>query len=257
MTIHFSAFCDNAIEDGEAFCPEHMHVSTSRYIRTLMDIGSKLDDKSKGYHIAAGIFQRVMKPEAKRKFYQYCPSTEGLLPAWIESVDHFERWLSVCYKIHVHPNRDSKSEFPVHLIYEEFPEISDIDAETYFHGFWAMYEGMRAYGMDKAKSWDRNVPTLLHQLGAPQQFIPYHKAIDANRYQEGERFVWEAGKQQHTYTKDLFDMDEKLVPVCPALRLKRSALDGTCSPSFEGIEDMKPTVSVKFEVFQLSKKAKN
>ena len=223
-----------------------MHVSTSRYVRTLMDIGSKLDDKSKGFHIAAGIFHRVMKPEAKRKFYQYCPSTEGALPAWLETEEHFTRWLKVCFEIYEHPDGASYSRFPAHLIMQEFPEIVDIDNDTYFHAYHSMKESVINYGMDPKFPWDRNVPQLIQQGGPMQQFMPYHDAVDARKYQSGDRFVWESGIQDHTYARDIFEIDSNEdMPICPALRLK-SSVDGTCSPSYDGIEDLIPQVRIIF-----------
>ena len=225
------------------FCPEHRHFEASRTIRTLNDIGKKEVEPEKCFHVALDLSRKSIQPEKARKYYEYCPSTEGLLPAWNESVDHMERWLAASFQVYQHPDRDSRSKFPVHIYYDEFPEISDIDEQQYFHAFWATYESIRAYGFDKRKSWERNLPTMLHFTGAMQQFIPYHSAVDPDRFQSGDRFIWETGIQSHTYCKDLFDIpDETMMPVCPALRLKNN-LDGTSSPSFEGIEDMKPTVS--------------
>ena len=232
-------FCDKKTDESQMFCPEHRHFEASRKIRTLNDIGKKPNSADTMFHVAFGIKRPSITPDKAKKFYEYCPSTEGLLPCWYESVDHLERWLSVCFEVFMHPNRDSTSKFPVGLFYDEFPEISDIDQETYFHGFWATYESIKAYGFDKRKPWDRYVPTLLHQLGAMQQFLPYHQAVDPTKYQTGDRFEWKTGVQNHTYTKDIFDMPEDRMPVCPALRLKED-LDGTSSPSFAGLEDMKP-----------------
>ena len=112
-----------------------MHIGASRMVRTLMDIGSKLDDKSKGFHVAAGIYYRIMRPDAVKKFYQYCPSTEGGLPAWKEMESHLTRWLQVCFQIWEHPDGASYSRFPYDLILAAFPEIVDIDNETYYHAF--------------------------------------------------------------------------------------------------------------------------
>ena len=100
-----------------------------------------------------------------------------------------------------------------------------------------------AYGFDINLPWDRNVPSILHQVGAMQQFMPYHEAVDPRKYQSGDQFVWETGLQNHTYAKDLFDLaSDEDMPICPALRLKKS-VDGTCSPSFDGIADQIPSVS--------------
>ena len=219
-----------------------MHVGASRIINTLADIGSKVDDKSKGFHIAAGIFRRVMKPDAIKKFYQYCPSTEGTLPAWREMEDHLTRWLKVCFDIYEHPDGKSYSRFPGNLILEAFPEIVDIDMDQYFHAFHATKESMLAYGFNIKQSWDRNVPTLLHQGGAMQQFMPYHDAVYTPKYQSGDRFEWETGVQNHTYAKDIFELDSNEdIPICPALRLK-ATVDGTCSPSYDGIARQIPKV---------------
>ena len=103
---------------------------------------------------------------------------------------------------------------------------------------------VKAYGFDKNKSWERNVPDLLHQCGAMQQHIPYHSAVSKQKFQYGDEFVWKAGKQDHTYAKDLFEIDSNEdMPKSPALRL-RTDLDGTSSPSYEGIEDLRPQVNI-------------
>ena len=224
------------------FCPEHMHYESGRIIRTLNEIGSKLDDPSKGFHIACGIFRRAMKPQPKKKFYQYCPSMEGTLPAWLEMENHLTRWLTACYKVFKHADGNSYRRFPVQIIQEQFPEIVDIDTNQYYHGYCATLESIKAYGLDVNKPWERNVPTLLHQFGAMQLHMPYHDAIDNNKYQTGERFVWETGKQSTTYAKDLFEFSStENIPKCPALRL-RASVDGTNSPSYEQIEDQIPKV---------------
>lgn len=81
-----------------------------------------------------------------------------------------------------------------------------------------------------------------HYSGAIQQFIPYHQAIEEKKFKEGEQFQFKVGVQNHTYAKDLFDIKEGApMPVCPALKLKTD-LDGTSTPSFEGLEDLKPEV---------------
>ena len=224
------------------FCTEHMHYESGRIIKTLNEIGSKVDDSSKGFHIAYGIFRRVMKPQPKKKYYQYCPSIEGLLPAWLEMENHLTRWLAACYKVFCHPDGNAYPKFPVQIIQNEFPEIVDIDTELYYHGYCATYESIKAYGFDKTKPWERNVPDLLHQFGAMQLHIPYHDAVDCDKYQTGEKFIWNTGKQQHTYAKDLFEIDStENMPKCPALRF-RSSVDGTNSPSYEQIEDQIPKV---------------
>ena len=163
---------------------------------------------------------------------------------WLEMVEHLERWLAACFLVYEHPLRNSVSKFPVEILQEAFPEIVDIDTNTYFHAFWATYESIKAYGLDKKMAWERHTPTLLHQLGAMQQFIPYHKAIDAKKFQEPGQYEWHVGKQNHTYAKDLFNMNADTTPVCPALRL-RNDLDGTASPSYDGMEDLKPEVGSK------------
>ena len=220
-----------------------MHYESSRTVKTLNAIGTMIDWSTKSYHVAEGITRRVMKPMKAKKLYQYCPSTEGLLPCWLEQEDHLIRWFRVCFDIYCHPDGKSYSRFPVELIHEEFPEFVDIDTDTYYQGYWATYESIKAYGLDKSESWDRNIPTLLHQLGAMQQFIPYHQAVNPRKYQAGDRFVWETGIQNNTYAKDLFELDStEPMPKCPALRLRQD-LDGTSSPSYEGMEDMKPAVS--------------
>ena len=167
---------------------------------------------------------------------------EGLLPAWTESVDHLDRWLAACFQIYKHPQKNSASRFPVEILHKAFPEIVDIDTSTYFHAFWATYESMGAYGLDKTISWERHTPTLLHQCGAMQQFIPYHKAVDVDKFQEEGQYEFHTGVQHHTYAKDLFENDAEISPVCPALCLRKD-LDGTASPSYEGMEDIKPKVS--------------
>lgn len=233
-------FCENLTHNGEMFCSEHMHHESSRIMKTLSAIGTKVDHAVKKFSVAAGILRKSMVQEPLKKFYEYCPSNEGLLPAWLESVDHLIRWLSVSFKVNSHPLRDSRSRFPVDLFLEEFPEIQDIDNTTYYHAFWATYESVRAYGLDPKIPWDKQVPTLLPFLGSMQSFLPYHQAVDAKRYQENG-FVWETGVQCHTYAKDLFTFKEnEKVPKCPALRLRKD-LDGTASPSFEGMENLKPT----------------
>ena len=79
-------------------------------------------------------------------------------------------------------------------------------------------------------------------LGAMQAWIPYHKAVDETTFGEGEQYQFELGVQNNTYAKDLFDIAKNgPVPVCPALKLK-SNLDGTSTPSFEGIQSLKPKV---------------
>ena len=237
-------FCDNTTDEGVLFCSEHMHHESGRIVRTLTDIGTKVDTTTKEYHVAAGIPRRVYKAEPVKKTYQYCPSSEGLLPAWLESVDHLIRWLRVCYLVYIHPARNSHSRFPFELFLEEFPDIQDIDDDLYFHAFWSTYESIRAYGLDKKVPWERHTPTLLHQLGAMQAFIPYHKAVPAEKFQ-GDDFEWKTGYQNHTYTKDLFqspDSGRVDKVVCPALRLRKD-LDGTASPSYEGVEDLRPKVT--------------
>ena len=77
-----------------------------------------------------------------------------------------------------------------------------------------------------------------------QMWLPYHKAVDKSKFGEGGQYNFEGGVQDHTYTKDIFDIDPKgPVPVCPALRLKTN-LDGTSTPSFEGLENLKPKVKL-------------
>ena len=242
-------FCDNVTNNDNLFCSEHMHFESGRIIQTLYQIGSKVDQKCKSYHLAAGLTRKVMKTEAAKKTYQYCPSSEGLLPAWLESVDHLIRWLRVCYKVYEHPQRNSNSRFPFHLFMEEFPDIQDIDDNTYFHGFWATYDSIRAYGLNKKIPWERHTPTLLPFLGGMQGFLPYHKAIASEKFQ-GDDFEWHTGIQDHTYAKDIFEVganeDEDRM-VAPALRL-RPDLDGTASPSYEGMEDIKPEVSFSYNI---------
>ena len=76
-----------------------------------------------------------------------------------------------------------------------------------------------------------------------QGWVPYHKAIDEKKFGNGDQFNFETGVQHHTYTKDLFVLDEERpMPACPALRL-REDLDGTATPSFEGLSEVKPQVS--------------
>ena len=240
----FSAFCNNTTEDGESFCSEHMHYESTKMVRMLNEIGSKVDWSAKSYHIGEGVLLKVMKPGSARKYYQYCPSLEGLLPAWLEQTDHLIRWLKVAFEIAQHEDANSYSKFPVHLVHEAFPEIVDISNDNYYHAFWATYESIKAFGFDKSKPWERNVPTLLHFGGAMQAHIPYHAAVNEQTFQYGDEFIWEAGKQNHTYTKDLFDIDSKEpMPKSPALRMKTN-LDGTSSPSYEGIEELKPEVSL-------------
>ena len=147
--------------------------------------------------------------------------------------------MKVSFKVNNHPLRDSRSRFPTDLYLEEFPEIQDIDNSTYYHAFWATYESVRAYGLDPKIPWEKHTPTLLHFLGAMQGFLPYHQAIDKTKFQV-DGYMWETGIQNHTYTKDLYTFDEKVkVPKCPVLCLRKD-LDGTASPSFEGMENLKP-----------------
>ena len=203
-----------------------------------------MDQSSETYHIAAGIFRKVSKAVDSKKYYEYCPSLEGLLPAWTESVDHLDRWLAACFLVYEHPLKNSVSQFPVEILQQAFPEIVDIDTSTYFHAFWATYESIKAYGLDKKIAWERHTPTLLHQLGAMQQFIPYHKAVDTKKFQAEDAYEWNTGVQEHTYAKDLFegvDDDAEITPLCPAICLRKD-LDGTSSPSYEGQEDVKPKV---------------
>lgn len=201
-----------------------------------------MDQSEETFHIAAGIVRKVLKPADPKRFYEYCPSLEGLLPAWTETVDHLDRWLTACNQVYNHPDRNSISKFPVDILQKAFPEIVDIDTTTYYHGFWATYESIKHYGLDKNVAWERHTPTLLHQVGAMQQFIPYHKAVDGKKFQAEGQYEWHTGVQQHTYARDLFNMNADTTPVCPALCLRKD-LDGTASPSFEGIEDVKPKVS--------------
>lgn len=109
----------------------------------LNEIGSNVDWMAKSYHMGEGIDLKVMKPGTARKHYQYCPSLEGLLPAWLEQVDHLIRWLKVTFEIAQHEDGNSYSKFPVHLIHEAFPEIVDISNERYYHAFWATYETIK------------------------------------------------------------------------------------------------------------------
>ena len=205
-------------------------------IATLNEIGSRLDLSHAEYHLADGIKLRIRKSEAKKGHYQYCPSTEGLLPSWLKQTDNIVRWLTVCSEIYNHPDSHSHSRFPVHLIHSEFPEFVDIDIEDYFHGFWATYEAIKAYGFDHGKPWERNTPTILHFLGAMQAYIPYHAAIDPQKFQDGDKFDWKVGDQYHTYAKDIFDINpDEPMPKAPALRLKDD-LDGTSAPSYDGID---------------------
>ena len=217
-------------------------------VQTLTEIGTRLDQSSETFHIAAGIVRKVVKSTGARKYYEYCPSIEGLLPAWLEMADHMERWLAASFLVYQHPNRSSYSKFPVEILQEAFPEIVDIDTDTYFHAFWATYESIKAYGLDKTIAWERHTPTLLHQVGAMQQFIPYHKAVDPEKFQANGQYEWHTGVQNHTYAKDLFTNNSETTPICPALCL-RPDLDGTASPSYDGLEDIKPNVSVFSEKF--------
>ena len=236
-------------QDNQPFCAEHMALANGRTMKTLNDIGSRVDWSTQGFHIAEGILRRATKPGDARRTYKYCPSVEGLLPAWLESVDHLIRWLTACFEVHEHPDRNSNfPKWPVEILRNAFPEFVDIDNSTYFHAFWATYDSIRAYGFEKSLPWERNVPDLLHQLGAMQQFMPYHKMVNPTTFQPGERFEWNSGAQSHTYAKDLFDFDPDNnadIPICPALRLKET-LDGTCTPSFEGLTELKPKVSTSF-----------
>ena len=229
--------------DGESFFAEHMHHESSRKIRTLNMIGAKVDESSKSYHVASGVLRSVQKVTMVKKVYQYCPSSEGLLPSWLEQEDHLNRWLKVCFEIFSHPDGRSYTRFPVQLIHAEFPEIVDIDNDTYFHAYWATYESIKAYGFDKHQPWERNLPTLLHQLGAMQQFIPYHQAVNSQKYQAGNQYEWNTGRENNSYAKDLFDLSSsEPIPKAPALRLRKD-LDGTCSPSYDGMEDLRPQVN--------------
>ena len=241
--VHFRSFCENPTPTNRLFCAEHSHHETGRVVQTLTDIGTRLNQSCEKFHIAAGIFRYVLPPTENQKHYEYCPSAEGLLPAWTEMVDHLERWLEACFLVYNHPQKKSYSKFPVEILQEAFPEIVDIDTDTYFHGFWATYESIKAYGLDKTVAWERHTPTLLHQVGAMQQFIPYHKAVDPTKFQNQDDFEWNTGVQNHTYAKDLFEIDSEITPVCPALCLRKD-LDGTASPSYDGIEDLKPSVSL-------------
>ena len=224
------------------FCSEHLHLESGRIFQTLFEIGSKVDDTCKSFHLASGLSRKVLRAEPLKKVYQYCPSSEGLLPAWLESSDHLIRVLRACFKVQEHPLKTSQSRFPVEIFLDEFPEIQDIDNITYYHTFWAMHAQIRAYGLDIKIPWERHAVTLLNQSGAMQMFLPYHKAIASEKYQED--FEWHTGIQNHTYAKDLFELgeaesDDKVVS--PALRLKKE-LDGTASPSYEGVEDLRPKV---------------
>ena len=219
-----------------------MHFESGRVTRTLNAIGTKVDCTVKTYHLAAGMERKSMKQVTAKKYYEYCPSSEGLLPAWSEQVDHLIRWLRACFEVYNHENRNSVSRFPAEIFHQEFPEMVDISDWEYFHGFWATHETIRAYGLDKKQAWEKHTPTLLHFLGAMQQFIPYHKAVDPKKFQDGG-FNWETGVQNNTYAKDIFDFEgTPVVPKAPALRL-RTNLDGTCSPSYEGMADLRPSVS--------------
>ena len=142
-----------------------MSSANARTIRTLNDLGSRIDPTGQGYHVAEGIFWQSMKPSEARHYYQYCPSLEGLLPAWLESVDMLDRWLQACTEVYNHPQRNSTTNFPAEILQNAFPEIVDIDKSTYFHAFWAMYDTIRAYGFDRSLPWERNIPDLLHQAG--------------------------------------------------------------------------------------------
>ena len=244
VNLIFSSFCDNTTVDGESFCAEHMHYESSRVIQMLNDIGSDIDWKSSIFHIACDMPRRVMKPRQAKKFYQYCPSLEGLLPVWLEQVDHAKRWLTACYDVFEHPDADSYKRFPVNIFHEAFPEFVDIPNELFYHGYWSTYEQVKAYGYDVKKAWERNIPNWLHQLGAMQQYIPYAQAVNALDYQEGERYVWRTGIEENSYAKDLFNMSSTgKIPVSPALMLKKD-VDGTSSPSYEGREDLIPKVSI-------------
>ena len=232
--------------DGESFCPEHMHFESSRVIQMLNDIGSKIDWSSRSYHVACGMVRRVMKPGQVKQYYEYCPSLEGLLPAWLEQVDHLTRWLTVCFEVFEDDDANGYNRFPFHLFHRAFPEIVDIDNHVYYHAYWSTYDMVKAYGFNIHRSWERNVPALLHQLGCMQQFIPYHQAVDAQVYQEGERFVFRTGIEDNTYAKDLFDFGQSgMVPKSPALKLKWH-INGTSSPSWDGMEDIKPAGEVNF-----------
>ena len=162
---NFRFFCDNPSLDNQAFCAEHMSQANARTIQTLNDLGSRIDWTSQGYHVAEGILRRAMKPADIRKFYQYCPSLEGLLPAWLESVDMMIRWLQACFLVYNHEHRNSTKNFPAEILQNAFPEIADIDRNRYFHAFWSTYDSIRAYGFDRSQPWERNVPDILNQLG--------------------------------------------------------------------------------------------
>ena len=78
-------------------------------------------------------------------------------------------------------------------------------------------------------------------------FLPYHQAVNPQKYQAGDKFAWKTGKQNNSYAKDLFDLSSsEPIPKAPALRL-REDLDGTNSPSYEGMEDLRPDVSFYIE----------
>ena len=219
-----------------------MHYESSRIIQMLNEIGSNIDWSSSIFHIASGMPRRTMKPNQTKQYYQYCPSLEGLLPAWLEQVDHLKRWLTVCFEIFEHADADVYKRFPVHLVHDAFPEIVDIPNDKIYHGYWATYDSMKAYGFDIKKSWERNLPALLHFCGAMQQFIPYANAVNSQDYQEGEQYVWRTGIEDNTYAKDLFNLSSTgRIPKSPALCLK-SDVDGTSSPSFEGMEELIPKV---------------
>ena len=219
-----------------------MHYESSRIIQMLNDIGTQVDWTAAEFHIAADMPRWVMKPQQTKKYYQYCPSLEGLLPAWLEQVDHTIWWLSVCTDIYEHPDADSYKRFPVHLVHEAFPEIVDIPNDAIYHGYWATYDSVKAYGFNIKLAWERNVPAILNQIGAMQQFIPYPQAINAETFQEGERYVWRTGIESNSYAKDLFNLSSNgRLPVSPALMLRHD-VDGTSSPSFEGMEDLIPKV---------------
>ena len=234
-------FCDHPALQDALFCAEHVHHENSRSTRTLNNIGTKIDHEVRSYQIAAGLTRRTLKMANANRFYEYCPSSEGQLPDWMDQVDHLIRWLTACFEVYKHPDRNSPSKFPVEIFHNAFPEIVDISNEKYMHGFWATHEAVRAYGLDKKVAWEKHTPTLLHFFGAMQMFLPYHRALDPEKFQNGE-FIWKTGVQNLTYAKDLFDFESDTIPKAPALRL-RSDLDGTSSPSYEGIAHLRPRVS--------------
>ena len=121
----------------------------------------------------------------------------------------------------------------------QFPEVSDFDKNKWWHSYHATEEMMRNFELDLDEPWNKNLPTLVYQLGIAQSYIPQSVAVDEKLFSNGT-FDFLTGIQNNPVVQDLFIRPHNIPggapPICPALLMQPDALDGTAAPSYEGTE---------------------